>query len=289
MFFLCTEGKACGEMLDLARRHFGPRLAALEDKDGYKFDRDMAYIRKLLGPDLAGALGESLHEDRQQATDRRGPGWDEGLEWACWEWSKSWTWYLNKTLADQGYTYDPETVEFEALGENWSGCAATYPIAMGRALGLAKPITRRFDLINPDYTPILLKGTMVDQNLAIPGDIRLFIFKTADEGPTWDRYAAQYYEGIHGVMDPPRVVEVDFPPNSVEEITNFGWSEERSLGIWPREHGPIEMKAGYGGHYHYPATWVMPLPPRPEHDLRGLSLEEFRAALLAGKVKDAAR
>ena len=286
MFFLPTMGQACCELLELAREHFGPRMVALEDKEGYKFDRDMPHIRKLLGQERAEALEASLQEDRRQATANRGPDWEEGLEWACWEWSKTWVWYLNRTLEERGYTYDPATVEFEALGENWSGCAATYPINMGRAMGLANPVARRFDLINADYTPILLKATLVDQNLPMPGNVRLFIFKTANEGPTWGRYIAQYFEGVHGVIDPQRVVEVDFPPNSITEITSFGWSKERSLGIWPRNYGRIEMSVGYGGHFHHPSTRVIVQPPRPEHDLAGLSLDDFRAALLAGKVKE---
>ena len=78
----------------------------------------------------------------------------------------------------QGYTYDPSNVEFIACGENWVGCGAVYPIQMGRAFGLANPIERRFDLINPDWSPVLLGATAIDQNLQMPEQIRLFIFKT---------------------------------------------------------------------------------------------------------------
>ena len=279
MFFLPTREKSCGELLELARQHFGPRLAALEDDKGYKFDRDMSHIRKLIGTDLAQTLEESFNKDRQSATENRGEGWEQGLEWMCWEWSKTWTVFLRKKLEDQGYTFDPATVEFEAMGENWSGCCATYPINMGRAWGLAQPISRRFDLINPDGTPILLKAELVEQNLPMPGNIRLFIFKTADEAPTWGSYVAQFYEGIHGVMDRPRMVEVNFPANSVNEITGYGTSKESGLGVWTRHYGRIEMSVGYGGHFYYPATLVMTIPEKK------LPLEDFRDSLLAGKVK----
>jgi hypothetical protein len=280
MFFLPTREKSCGELLELARRRFGPRLVALEDKEGYKFDRDMPHVHKLLGPDVTQALQHSLNQDRRRATENRGEAWEQGLEWRCWEWSKTWAWYLERTLKEQGYTFDPSSVEFEALGENWSGCCATYPISLGRAWGLAKPIARRFDLINPDGTPILLKAKVVEQNLPMPGNIRLFIFKTADEPPTWGSYVAQFYEGIHGVMDRPRRIEVTFPADTVDEITGYGTSRESGLGIWTRHYGRIEMSVGYGGHFYHPATMVMTIPEKQ------LPLEDFRAALLAGKVRE---
>ena len=89
MFFLPTREKSCGELLELARQHFGKRLVALEDEEGYKFDRDMPHIRKLIGAELSLALDKSLDEDRQKATKNRGKGWEQGLEWMCWEWSKT--------------------------------------------------------------------------------------------------------------------------------------------------------------------------------------------------------
>ena len=279
MFFLPTREQSCVELLELARQHFGKRLVALEDDEGYKFDRDMPHIRKLIGAELSLALDKSLDEDRRKATENRGKGWEQGLEWKCWEWSKTWTIFLKNQLEHQGYTFDPATVEIEAMGENWTGCCATYPINMGCAWGLAKPISRRFDLINPDGSAILLKAELVEQNLPMPGNIRLFIFKTADEAPTYGSYVAQFYEGIHGVMDRPRVVEVNFPDNSVNEITSYGTSLESGLGIWTRHYGRIEMSVGYGGHFYHPATLVMTIPKKQ------VSLEEFRESLLAGKVK----
>ena len=123
------------------------------------------------------------------------------------------------------------------------------------------------------------KAELVEQNLPMPGNIRLFIFKTADEAPTYGSYVAQFYEGIHGVMDRPRVIEVNFPDNSVNEITSYGTSLESGLGILTRHYGRIEMSVGYGGHFYHPATLVMTIPKKQ------LSLEALRESLLAGKVK----
>ena len=286
MFFLPTLEKSCDELLVMARKHFGPRLVALEDEEGYKFDCDMPHIHKLLGPEMSKALKNDLRNDRFLATKNRGQGWEQadfqnekGLEWTFWEYAKSQAWYLKINLEKQGYTFDPATVEFEALGENWSGCAATFPIGMGRAWGLANPVTRRYDLINPDGTLMLLKSTLVEQNIPIAGNIRLFIFKTADEPPTSGRYIAQFWEGIRGVMDRPRVVAVDFPSGSVIEVTNYGTSKGRTLGVRTRAYGQLGMRVGYGSHFFQPATWAMALNWK-------ISLEEFRAALVAGKVKE---
>lgn len=289
MFFLPTLENACEEFLELARKKFGPRFVALEDEEGYKFDCDMPHIHKLLDPEVSAALKQDLAQDRIAATKRRGAGWEQadfqnekGLEWKFWEYAKTQAWYLKVNLEKQGYTFDPATVEFQALGENWSGCAATFPIAMGHAWGLTKPVERRFDLINPDGTLMLLRSTLVEQNIPVEGNIRLFIFKTADDPPTTGRYIAQFWEGLRGVMDRPRVVEVDFPPGSVIEVTNYGVSTGGVIGVRTRAHGRLRMRVGYGSHFFHPATWAMALNWK-------ISLEEFRAALLAGKVRELPR
>ena len=286
MFFLPTLEPACSEMVDLARKHFGPRLASLEDDHGRKFDRDMPYIQTLLGDDLAKELAASLEEDRQAALQTRGPVWEKlSLEWQCWEWSKSWAWFLNKKLEDQGYTYDPATVQFEALGQNWGGCVATYATKLGKALGLTKPIKRRLDLINPDFTPMLYDAEIVEQNVPGPDNTLLFIFRTADRPPAWGRLVAQFFEGFHSVMDRPRVIEVDFPHNAVFQVTHYGWPIERALGIWGRMYGRIELSIGYGGHFHHPSTWIMPRDPKPTEKRQSLTAAQLRDLMLAGRIR----
>jgi hypothetical protein len=265
MFFIPGDR----ELLDLARRHFGSRCVAVRSN-----------------PDLGSDFAKGLEEDRQRATKNRGPGWEKqpsfppGLEWSVWRTSKAWATDSHRQLEEQGYTYDPATVEFVAFGGDWCYCCGSYPIHMGRALGLAKPIERRFDLIEPSASPMIMKATVVDQNLPMPDNIRLFIFKTANEGPTWGRYVAQFWEGMHGIMDRPHVVAVDFPPGSVTEINIFGWGVGRALGIGSQYdyRGRIQMSVGCGGHTPHRATLVMAD--------ESLSLEDFRAALLAGNASE---
>ncbi len=241
-------------LIELAGKTFGPRCVVC--RLGY----DQEANRRALGPEFA----RGLEEDRQRAEAIRGSNLTEG-EIAAWERSKAWCVDLRIQLEERGYSFDPAKVEFTAFGEDWSGCAATFPIHMGRAFDLAEPIARRFDLINPDCTPVLLESTAVEQNLPMPEDIRLFIFKT-NEG----RLLGQYWEGLHGLLDKPHAVAVDFPPDSVRLVDVF--RKPRS----DRALGQAVMGVGCGGHTPYGADLIEAEP--------ALSLDGFRKALLAGTV-----
>jgi hypothetical protein len=231
-----------------------------------------------LGRDFA----NGLEDDRRQGERTRGGEIPEN-EFRAWGRSKAWTIDLNEQLHEQGYRFDPNDVEFIAFGGNWLGCVATFPIQMGRAFGLAKPIERWFNGINPDWSPMLMSADLIEQNLPMPKDIRLFIFKTADIGPTYGRYVAQFWEGMHSIMDRTHVVEVDFPPKSVVECDVNGWPIWRARGLveYPDRHfhGRMIVRAGVGAHTGLYATVAMA-------DAK-LSLEDFRAALLAGRVEAA--
>ena len=259
------------ELVDLARRHFGPRCVVC------RLDNDFEQNCRVLGPQFV----RDLEEDRRIAVARRG-GAVPDIEFSAWGRSKAWALDLREQLHEQGYTFDPAAVEFLALGENWVGCGATFPIHMGRAFGLAQPIERRFDWMNPDWSPMLMDATVVDQNLPMPGHIRLFIFKTADQGPTYGRYVAQYWEGLRGIMEPPHSVEVDFPPATVMESDLIGWPLCRARGLieYPQHHfhGKMTLQVGCGAHTTHGATVAMAAGK--------LSLEEFRRSLLAGRVHD---
>lgn len=257
IFFLPSGMKGDIPLIELARKQFGPRCVVC----GLVYELD--YNRQTLGSDFV----KALEEDKQKAIKNRGHNLTE-REFIAWELSKAWAIYLKKQLELQGYTYDPATVKFVAFGEDWCGCAATFPIHMSSALGLAKPIERRFDLINPDCSPVLLKAIPVEQNLPMPEHIRLFIFKTENS-----RYVAQYWEGMHSIIDMPHVVEVDFPPNSVEKINAYG---ER---IDHKQYGRMVMGVGCGCHTPHHPTWIMTRQ-------NCLAIKDLRDALLAGKVSE---
>ena len=275
VLFLSTHHKANREFTEFAEHHLGPRAVVcrlLGDRDEY---------RRVLGAEFF----EGLEQDRAEAERRRGlpAGGLPEDELGAWMRSKAWALDLHMQLTERGYTYDPASVEFVALGEDWSYCAATYPIHMGRALGLAKPIERRFDLMNPDESQMLLEARPVDQNLPMPEQIRLFIFETADQ-----RYVAQYWEGIRGIMDPPHVVTVDFPAETVQEVNLWGIGIERAVGLDQPFYGRMTVSVGAGGHTPYRSTLVMVQSGLPRHSGAEpqCSLEDFRAALLAGEVSE---
>lgn len=267
IFFLPTGMQANTALIESARKHFGARCVVCS-VEGSPED-----VRRTFGSDFV----KGLEADKRQAIGHRGRGLTK-QELNVWTHSKAWAMDLDRQLEQQGYTYDRAAVEFMAFGEDWSGCAATYPIYMGRAFGLAMPIERRFDLINPDESPMLLRASLVEQNLPMAGHVRLFIFKTANVPPTWGRYVAQYWEGIHGIEDRPHVVKVGFPPDSVKEVNLDGVGIGRARMAWETLYGRIAMNVGCGAHTRYCSTVVM--------TEQGLSLKDFRAALLAGEVSE---
>ena len=229
-------------------------------------------IREQLGEHADGFF-QGIEADRLQARENRGlrvaPLEETGPELRNWALSKLWAFDLKTQLEERGYTFDPANVEFVVFGGDWSYCTATFPIHMARAFGLARPMNRSFDLVNRSCSPMLLRARVVDDDVSIPGEIRLYIAETRE-----GRYVAQFFEGMHGIMDHPRCVVVDFPPASVTRVDLWGNPVERHLGIDSRA-GRVVMGAGCGGHLRYEATLV-----RTEN----LSLEEFRSALLGGRV-----
>ena len=259
------------ELMALAREHFGPRCVIC------RLENDLDQNCRALGPEFV----KGLEEDRRLARRNRGCDVPQN-EFSAWGRSKAWTIDLTEQLHDRGYTFDPDDVEFLAFGENWLGCGATFPIFMGRAFGLARPIERRFDWMNPDWSPMFLGATAVDQNLPMAEHVRLFIYRTSDTGPTYGRYVAHYWEGMRSVMDRPHVVDVEFPAETVVESDVMGWPLCRARGLveYPYRyfHGRMIMHAGTGAHTSLYATVAMADPKLP--------LEDFRAALLAGKVRD---
>ena len=116
---------------------------------------------------------------------------------------------------------------------------------------------------------MLLEATAVEDGAIMPEHIRLYIARTKD-----GRYVAQYYEGIHGIMDHPHVVVVNFPSRSVTEVDLWGEELERRCGA-DSVPGRIILSVGCGGFTRHKASLV-----RAET----LSLKDFRSALLRGKV-----
>ena len=266
-FFIIDSNQ---ELVDLAQQHFGPRCVVCS------LENDFEQNCRALGPEFVAWL----EEDRRIATRNRGCDVSE-TEFSAWGRSKAWAIDLAAQLGKQGYSFDSADVELLCLGQNWVGCGATFPIHMGRAFGLAKPIERRFDWMNPDWSPMLMSAEVVDQNLQMPEHIRLFIHQTADRAPTYGRYVAQFWEGMRGIMDPPHVVEVDFPRGSVMESDLIGWPTCRARGLieYPQQHffGKMTMHVGCGAHTPHYSTVAMAD--------RTISLEDFRTALLAGEVR----
>ena len=254
VFVLESGMKGDPPLIALAQRTFGDRCVVC------RFPNASAADCKSMGD----AFVKSLDADIQRARQARGE-LAEG-EITAWQRSKLWAEDLRLQFAARGYTFDPATVDFIVLGEDWCGCASTYPIHMGRALGLTKPMFRRFDLINPDCSKLLLGCTAVEQNIPLPGEVRLFILQTAQ-----GRLVAQFWQALHTLWETPQAVTVSFPPGTAR-IVNVQGDPVGEPG------GTLRLRAGCGGHTPWPADLVMAEA--------GVSYPEFRQALVAGKVRE---
>ena len=204
---------------------------------------------------------------------------DGGLlqtELRAWIQAKAWALDLISQARGRHLSFDPMTIEMEAFGGDWSYCGASYPIQIGRAMGLHDPIERRFDLMNPSEGPVLLQSTALEQNIPMPHGIRLFIWEYTDShGP---RYVAQFWEGIRGIMDPTHHAVVDLPVSAAHAVNLWGFPESRALGIdEPTRLGPLRLSVGAGGHTPIHASILMTRDR--------VRLEDFRHALATAEIQ----
>ncbi|MCC6424607.1 MAG: hypothetical protein IT447_14125 [Phycisphaerales bacterium] len=223
----------------------------------------------------AGSLGtefaESLTKDRQLALAMRSKDVsDEAFEheFSTWVLAKSWITDLKQKLAVNGYTFDPMTVEFVCWGSDFRGCAASYPIMMGRALKLKHPIERRWDLIVHDEGKMVARSQLVVQNVKLAGEVRLFIFKN-EKG--W--YCADFWEGMHGPMDRARRMALKFPAGSVRCVDYDGQALDGGA-----LYGELTVPIGCGGH--------TPHHERIIEATERLSLDEFYSVLVNGRMSE---
>ena len=245
-------------LIDYARPYFGDRLVVCD------FPFGSVPWRKALGP----AFVKGIEEDRATALRCRPQGIDDdafehGFE--AWVRSKAWGTNLRRKLEARGYRFDPRTAEFVAWGGDWRGCAATYPIHIGRVFGLANPIERRWDLIIHDSGPMDVKSALVVQNVVVPEHVRLFVYRN-ERG----RYCAEYWQGLYCPMERPRQIALDFLPGVVRKVDLFG----RTVG--DATYGRVTVAIGCGGHTPYRPDILEASP--------GLTLDDFYDVLTAGTV-----
>jgi hypothetical protein len=249
-------------MIEYARERLGARCVVCEGS------YDPAAFLASLGPEGA----KELERGRRRAERYRAKGVDDAAfdnEFAAWSRSKAWAADLKRQLEANGYTFDPATVQFESWGGDWTGCAATYPIQMGRAFGLAKPIERQWDLTIKDESPMLATARLVIGNVPLPENLRLFVLKT-----DWGSYVAEFWEGLHCPMERPHLVSLRLPPGSARLVDRYGIPTSDEV------FGEVTVHVGAGGHTPYQPQRI---EARPQ-----LSLDDLYKALVAGKVSERA-
>lgn len=291
IYFLPTHFEAADEIIEYADARLGRRSMASRVEGGAEakeraFGRDFfqgveddqrAAIRNRGLAD--GVLtADQLRQDgaaRDKSPDLPAGGLQQ-TEIRGWMQAKAWGLDLLAQAESRGLDFDPATVEMEAFGGDWCYCAASFPIQIGRVMGLSHPIERRFDLINPAEGPVLLQSAVVEQNIPLAENIRLFIWEYTDShGP---RYVAQFWEGIRGIMDRTHEAIVDLPADAAEIVNLWGFPETRARGVdTPPRQGPLRLSVGSGGHTPIPSSIVM--------TDGNLPFDEFRDALTSAEIR----
>lgn len=243
------------DLIAFGKQCFGPRCVVTNASAGV--------LKKQLGIEFE----ESLSRDRATALKIRNADEAFESEFLAWTFAKAWITDLHAQLKKNGYDFDPSNVEFVCFGGDWRGCAASYPIMIGRVLELARPIDRRWDLITHDETPMDIQASLVVQNVVLPNNIRLTIFKT-----TQGRYCAEYWEGMHGPMDQPHQVTLDFPSDCVRLLNASG----TRLITYDQKYGKVSVPVGCGGHTANKELIV--------ELLGGISLDEFSKICMSGII-----
>jgi len=291
VYFLPTHFQAADEIIEYADARLGARSmvsrveGGAEAKEralgrdflkGVEDDQRAAIRNRGLADGVVTA--DQLRQDgasRDNSPELPAGGLQQS-EIRAWMQAKAWGLDLLAQAESRGLEFDPATVEMEAFGGDWCFCAASYPIQIGRAMGLANPIERRFDLINPAEGPVLLQSEVVEQNIPLTDNIRLFIWEYTDShGP---RYVAQFWEGIRGIMDRTHEAVVDLPRDAAQIVNLWGFPEARARGVdTPPRRGRLRLSVGSGGHTQIASSIVMT-------DGR-LPLDEFRDALTSAEIR----
>jgi hypothetical protein len=154
-----------------------------------------------------------LAEDLQETLKRRG----SYRQWIPYEmWSsvnaRIWSEDFRRKLRNQGYHFDPETVEFESCGASWGGCVTKYSVFMGRYLELSNPIKPNAELslipLRKGYPP---RKSKFIERIAMEHHVWLFLFEGEAGGPV-----AQFLDGLRGIWEFPHVVTVSIDPQKVD-------------------------------------------------------------------------
>ena len=291
IYFLPTHFEAADEIIEYADARLGDRSmvsrveGGAEAKEralgsefvqGIEADQRAAIRNRELPDGVLTADQLRLDGAARDAAPDLPPGGLQQTEIRGWMQAKAWGLDLLAQARSRGLEFDPATVEMEAFGGDWCYCAASFPIQIGRAMGLANPIERRFDLINPAEGPVLLQSKVVEQNIPLADNIRLFVWEYTDShGP---RFVAQFWEGIRGIMDRTHEAIVDLPSDAAQIVNLWGFPEARARGVdVPPRQGPLQLSVGSGGHTPISASIVMARD--------GLPLDEFRDALTSAEIR----
>ena len=154
-----------------------------------------------------------IAEDLERTLHHRG-NFTEWIPYEIWTSNNARRWAegLKRDLATRGFTYDPETFEVEAFGQQWGGCLTKYATFMPKYMGLHKTTHVNAALCPDAGFPIAARFV---ERVVMPDHVWLFLFETSDGLPM-----GQFMDGLRGVWEPPHLVTVKLDPSKVEVISS---------------------------------------------------------------------
>lgn len=178
------------ELHKFAEQTLGPRCLIL--RRGMPWD---GAFWEGLGPDFTLQLGEELRQALlgQAALST----WDAQVSVATMAYAHD----IREALRERGFTFDPATIRAEAWGESFEGCVFVYSVRLRAYLGLASPVEDRFDMTVPDA--LFLTNARLLDSLALPGDVRLYLWEGADARPI-----GAFFETSQPLRSPRRFVDL---------------------------------------------------------------------------------
>lgn len=188
--WIITSGEDSLALARFAQEHFGDR-AFIDPSD------DSPTTQILIAEDLQRTLSERGYID----------GWAP-YEMQANVLARKWAEGFKNEVRERGYSYDPETLQLIACGQQWIGCLTKYVVFMSVHLKLANPAEVRPDL--SPYAGFPLRVTF-RECVKMDRNVLLFLFETADHRPV-----AQFVDGLRAVWEPPHVAVVPLDANTVD-------------------------------------------------------------------------
>jgi len=140
---------------------------------------------------------------------------------------RMWVDRIKALLAERGVEFDPDTVESQAWGESFEGCASNYARYLGPYLRLRRPVEVVFEMTVPDFR-VLFRAKYLG-SVPLDRNVRLYLWDGED-----GRQIARFNREVANVGDP--TLYARFPTDTMQiEVRNYAqllWPVNDSVASW---------------------------------------------------------